>query len=172
MAISKFNSAGGYSVNIPPIEIIDETGNITAVNISAASISSPKFTGTFYGNVIGSTSTLAAATIAGESPANPVSGMLWWDSSTNALMVFHPLTDQWEPASPPVAGPIQKNFRYSFTDSLTWVVVHNKNTTYFSETLTDSEGDRFIAKINIIDNNSFEVSLTSSTSGVVDVTFG
>ena len=171
MAISKFNSAGGYSVNIPPIEIIDETGNITAVNISAASISSPKFTGTFYGNVIGSTSTLAAATIAGVAPLNPASGTLWWDSSINALMVFHPLTDQWEPASPPTPI-IQKNFRYSFTDSLTWVVVHNKNTTHFSETLTDSEGDRFIAKINIIDNNSFEVSLTSSTSGIVDVTFG
>jgi|GEM_PF-6047089 len=171
MAISKFNSAGGYSVNIPPIEIIDETGNITAVNISAASISSPKFTGTFYGNVIGATSTLAAATIAGESPVNPVSGMLWWDSSLNTLMVYHPLTEQWEPASP-VIPVVQHNFRYSFTDSLTWVVVHNKNTTKFSETLTDSEGDRFIAKINIIDNNSFEVSLTSSTSGVVDVTFG
>ena len=167
MAIGKFNSAGGYSVNIPPIEIIDETGNITAVNITASTaISAPKFTGTFYGNVIGSTSTLAAATIAGVAPLNPASGTLWWNSSTNALMVFHPLSGQWEPAVP------QKTFRYSFTDSLTWIVLHNQNTTTFSETLTDSEGDRFIAKINIIDSNSFEVYLTSSTSGVVDVTFG
>jgi hypothetical protein len=170
MAIGKFNSAGGYSVNIPPIEIIDESGNITAFNITATTaISSPKFVGTLYGNVIGSSSTLAAATIAGVAPLNPASGTLWWDSSTNALMVFHPLTDQWEPATPPA---VQKQFRYSFTDSLVWVVVHNKNTTQFSETLTDSEGDRFIAKINIIDSNSFEVNLTSSTSGVVDVTFG
>jgi len=168
MAISKFNSAGGYSVNIPPIEIIDETGNITAVNISAAAINSPKFTGTFYGNVIGSTSTLAAATIAGVPPSNPASGTLWWNSLSNSLMVFHPSTGQWEAASP----VIQNTFRYSFTDSLVWLVVHNRNTTIFNETLTDSEGDRFIAKINIIDNNSFEVSLTSSTSGVVDVTFG
>jgi hypothetical protein len=30
MAVDKFNSVGGFSVGIPPIDIIDSKGNITA----------------------------------------------------------------------------------------------------------------------------------------------
>jgi hypothetical protein len=60
---------------------------------------------------------------------------------------------------------------YYFTDSLRWVVNHNQNTTNFTETLTDSNGVRFYAKMQIIDANTFQIELTSALSGKVDVTF-
>lgn len=60
---------------------------------------------------------------------------------------------------------------YEFTDSLHWVVQHNKGTLKFMETLTDGEGNRFFAKVHIIDQNSFEVRLASAQSGKVDVMF-
>ena len=56
MAVSKFNSVGGYTVGIPPTDIIDETGNITAKNITALgditardTITSPVFIGDLIG---------------------------------------------------------------------------------------------------------------------------
>lgn len=61
--------------------------------------------------------------------------------------------------------------RFEFTHSQHWVVVHNKNTTQFVERLSDTDGNRFYARVNIIDENSFEVNLTSATSGFVDVIF-
>ena len=61
--------------------------------------------------------------------------------------------------------------RYEFDSSLKWLVQHNMNTTSFVEVLTDSNGKRFMASINIIDANSFEIDMTSATSGVVDVNF-
>lgn len=60
---------------------------------------------------------------------------------------------------------------YEFTDALRWVVEHNRGTVKFVETLTDSEGNRFFAKTRIINENAFEVILTSATSGSVDVLF-
>ena len=60
---------------------------------------------------------------------------------------------------------------YVFSDALRWVVEHNRGTLKFVETLTDNEGNRFFAKTRIIDENAFEVVLTSASSGVVDVLF-
>ena len=62
--------------------------------------------------------------------------------------------------------------RYTFTDSLQWVVNHNKNTTRLIESIADSNGNRFFAKIQIIDSNNFVVYLTEAKSGTVDVIFG
>ncbi len=157
MAADKFNSVGGYSVGIPPVNIVDENGNITATKITAA-----RFVGNLYGNVFGSSSTLAAVTIASTEPADPVTGMMWWDSSTGTLKIF---SGTWVEAGSPAT------VRYSFTSSTTWLVQHNRDTTIFRETLTDSSGQRFNAGINIIDENSFEVVMTEATSGAVDVIF-
>lgn len=60
---------------------------------------------------------------------------------------------------------------YEFTDAMRWVVEHNRGTVKFVETLTDSEGNRFFAKTRIINENAFEVILTSALSGSVDVLF-
>ena len=62
--------------------------------------------------------------------------------------------------------------RYTFTDSLRWVVNHNKNTTRLIESIADSNGNRFFAKIQILDSNNFVVYLTEAKSGTVDVIFG
>lgn len=47
MAFEKFNSAGGYSVGIPPFDVIDANGNITSLSISANAIFA---NGYFYAN--------------------------------------------------------------------------------------------------------------------------
>lgn len=62
--------------------------------------------------------------------------------------------------------------RFAFDSSLTWTVVHNKNTRKVIETLTDINGSRFYAGINIVDANSFEVLLADATAGTIDVIFG
>jgi len=166
MAADKFNSVGGYSVGIPPINVISDTGNITASVVTASRINSPHFVGNLYGNVIGSSATPANATIADTEPEFPSIGMIWWDSAIGSLKIF---TGVWTVAGSP--APVQHLFRYSFDESLIWIVQHNKNTTLFRETLTDSTGQRFQAGINIIDENSFEVVMTEATSGAVDVIF-
>lgn len=61
--------------------------------------------------------------------------------------------------------------RYTFGPSLRWVVNHNKNTTQFSEVLTDNEGSRFFAKVQVVDENSFYVDLTTAVGGTADITF-
>lgn len=65
MAFDPFNSAGGYTVGIPPIPLIDEGGNITAANASVGNlvvtgaanvqgtITADLFVGTFSGNISG-----------------------------------------------------------------------------------------------------------------------
>ena len=58
MAIRTFNSVGGFSVGIPPVTVIDETGklvgNISADSISASgNIIAQYFTGNFSGGVTG-----------------------------------------------------------------------------------------------------------------------
>ena len=174
MAASKFNSVSGYSVGIPPTDIVDKAGNITATNVTSlgdivasGTVTSPVFIGNLIGNVVGAVTTLASVVLSTEPPAIPSSGMLWLDLTTNTLKVYYPESAVWDPVVPVV----NNNARYSFSESSTWLVEHNRNTTNFIPTLIDSEGDLFYAKINIIDNNSFKVSLTSATSGVVDVTF-
>lgn len=82
------------------------------------------------------------------------------------LLDGQPSSYYYSPANKPVVTE-----RYEFTDALRWIVNHNKNTTQFSEVLTDETGNRFYAKLNIIDENSFVVDMTSAISGAVDVTF-
>jgi hypothetical protein len=60
MALDPFNSVGGYSVGIPPVQVVDQNGNILGnigniVNLSSQDISaSGNITAnTFYGNLIG-----------------------------------------------------------------------------------------------------------------------
>ncbi len=61
--------------------------------------------------------------------------------------------------------------RYDFVDALEWIVHHNMGTRSFTESLTDSEGNRFFAKVKVVDENTFIVKLASATSGSVDVYF-
>jgi hypothetical protein len=66
MAADPFNSKGGYTVGIPPIQVIDANGNITAENatfggnvaingngIFTGNIYADTFNGTFNGNISG-----------------------------------------------------------------------------------------------------------------------
>ncbi len=60
MALDPFNSVGGYSVGIPPVQVVDQNGNILGnigniANLSSQDISaSGNITAnTFYGNLIG-----------------------------------------------------------------------------------------------------------------------
>ncbi len=76
---------------------------------------------------------------------------------------------QGEPGVGGAGGAIPK--RFEFTDSLVWTCIHNMNSVSFTETLTDINGRRFFAQVEIIDPNSFFVQLTSATSGAVDVFF-
>jgi hypothetical protein len=65
MATDPFNSVGGYTVGIPPVSIIDSTGNITADTITASNVivttdglfignvTAPNFIGNVIGNISG-----------------------------------------------------------------------------------------------------------------------
>jgi hypothetical protein len=60
MALDPFNSVGGYSVSIPPVQVVDQNGNILSnigniANLSSQDISaSGNITAnTFYGNLVG-----------------------------------------------------------------------------------------------------------------------
>ena len=64
-----------------------------------------------------------------------------------------------------------KSQRYDFAAALEWQVVHNMRTRKFSISLTDTEGNNFFAKREIIDDNSFIIRLTSAIAGHVDVIF-
>lgn len=68
-------------------------------------------------------------------------------------------------------GSSARSGKYLFNNALEWLVVHNMNTTIFTEVLADSHGRRFFAPLQIIDNNSFKINLTEATSGSVDVMF-
>ena len=62
--------------------------------------------------------------------------------------------------------------RYEFpVAALEWTVVHGMNTKSFMERLTDSEGNRIYAALNIVDFDSFTVNLTTATSGSIDIFF-
>jgi hypothetical protein len=72
------------------------------------------------------------------------------------------------PPGPP--GTINKEL-YTFSASLRWDVVHNKNTTSFIEKLMDASGNRFLSRVEVVNTNEFRVHLTESLSGQVDVIF-
>lgn len=107
------------------------------------------------------------AIVSASMPLTTTDGALWWDSSLNLLKVYQQSSSQWSETAPQA----QRSVRYAFSNSIKWIVVHNKNTTRFVETLTDNDGDKFFAKVNIIDSNSFAVTMTQATSGVVDAIF-
>ena len=50
MSADPFNSAGGYSVGIPPVSVIDSNGNLT---IDTANIGNLTVSGTIFGNLVG-----------------------------------------------------------------------------------------------------------------------
>jgi hypothetical protein len=53
----------------------------------------------------------------------------------------------------------------------TWLVTHSKNTELFQYDIMDDSGNKMIAPINIIDDNSFVVELTEAVTGSVLVRF-
>lgn len=61
--------------------------------------------------------------------------------------------------------------RYEFEPSLEWLVDHGMNTTQFVERVTSSDGLRFNAKVEVVDENRFRVCLTEAVGGYVDVIF-
>ena len=93
MAAEPFNSAGGYTVGIPPIQIIDETGNVIATDISASgnisatgNVTASLFIGDLQGNLSGSFSV-----------SGPNTGVLFNDDgnvAATANLTFNKNTDQ------------------------------------------------------------------------------
>lgn len=62
--------------------------------------------------------------------------------------------------------------QYTFhTPSLVWTVIHNYNTTVFSESIINSDGNRCYCNIKVLDTNSFNIYFTVATSGYVNVAF-
>lgn len=51
MAADPFNSLGGYTVGIPPISVIDASGNVTATNVTVSNALTAN-TATFSGNIV------------------------------------------------------------------------------------------------------------------------
>ena len=87
----------------------------------------------------------------------------------NAILIYDINLQKWVPKVTGSSTLITQ--RFQFTDSLVWLVEHNLNTVKFHETLTDENGDKFYAKVTIIDENSFEINMTEAMSGFVDVIF-
>lgn len=93
MAAEPFNSAGGYTVGIPPIQIIDETGNIIATDITASgnvsvtgNVTATTFIGDLQGNISGSFQV-----------TGPNTGVLFNDDgnvAATANLTFNKITDQ------------------------------------------------------------------------------
>lgn len=92
------------------------------------------------------------------------SGTVRYNKDDEFLEVYG--VDTWQTLRPRV-----NIHRYSFTNTTTWLVQHNKNTTRFSEKILDENKRQLFANVNIIDLNSFEVQLTEATTGYVDVIF-
>jgi hypothetical protein len=62
--------------------------------------------------------------------------------------------------------------RFEFTNSMSWLVTHNRSTDKFIAQVWNAAGAPMFAAIAVIDENSFRVNLTYPTSGYVDVIFG
>jgi hypothetical protein len=93
MAAEPFNSAGGYSVGIPPVQVIDEAGNVIATGITASgnvSVTGNVTAATFIGNLQGNIS--GSFTVAG-----PNTGVLFNDNGNVAAtenLTYDKITDQ------------------------------------------------------------------------------
>lgn len=107
---------------------------------------------------------LTAAPVSIDAPETTTPGALWFDVTMDQMKVYAESTSSWVALAP-------KCIRFSFNESTTWLVQHNRNTTAYTVNLTDTEGNHFYAKISIIDSNSFSIMLMEATSGVADVTF-
>lgn len=55
---------------------------------------------------------------------------------------------------------------------LIWRVEHNVGTDAFLHVLRDSAGQLLYAPVDIVDRNTFQVRLSSATTGYVDAVFG
>jgi hypothetical protein len=167
----KFNAPGGLSINIPPIDLVDENGNITANTINAKSITAPVIFGDLVGNVIGSTTSEAVAHHGSTPPENPVNGQMWFDTTVSQFKIFTNVagTQVWMP----IFGGSKPNetARYEFDSSLRWLVQHGKSTIRFREYVMNIYGERVYAFTRIIDSNSFEILFTEATAGSVEVSF-
>jgi hypothetical protein len=155
MAAEPFNSAGGYTVGIPPIQIIDETGNIIATDITASgnvsvtgNITATTFIGDLQGNITGSFQV-----------TGPNTGVLFNDDgnvAATANLTFNKITDQVV-----VAGELVAN---SFT------IGHNNTEFSTSEVLfatTNSAGvDQVLYTIlaNTISTIDYTVVATDATA--------
>jgi hypothetical protein len=60
---------------------------------------------------------------------------------------------------------------YSFFDALELHVVHNMNSTRFTETIADTGGRRIFADVEPLSSSEFVVRFTEATSGSVTVVF-
>jgi hypothetical protein len=155
MAAEPFNSAGGYSVGIPPIQIIDETGNIIATDISASgdvsvtgNVTATTFIGDLQGNISGSFQV-----------SGPNTGVLFNDDgnvAATANLTYDKITDQVV-----VAGELVAN---SFT------IGHDNTEFSTSEVLfatTNSAGDDqilYTILANTISTIDYTVVATDATA--------
>lgn len=69
----------------------------------------------------------------------------------------------------PMQGVVAQTF--SFAQAMMWQVKHNLLTINFTETVTNSFGERIYAAITIIDNTEFIIEFTEPESGSVNVMF-
>lgn len=136
-------------------------------------------------NIKGSVPTAAELPVTGDMPGDAYiatdTGHLWiyagpavgFVDGGNVVGPAGPTGPQGNPGVTTYNDLTDKPFqRFDFDTSSTWTVVHNRNTTRIIESLTDVDGRKFYAAINIIDSNSFEAVLTEAMAGSVDVFFG
>lgn len=69
-------------------------------------------------------------------------------------------------------GPPGASFRsYTFAMSLEWRVKHGMGVDVFCESLVDSIGNRFYARLRIVSLDEFVIDLTERTAGTIHVFF-
>jgi hypothetical protein len=155
MAAEPFNSAGGYTVGIPPIQIISETGNVIATNVTSSgnvsvtgNVTASTFIGNLQGNISGSFTVSGANT-----------GVLFNDGgnvAATANLTYDKITDQVV-----VAGELVAN---SFT------IGHDNTEFSTSEVLfatTNSSGDDqvlYTILANTISTIDYTVVATDATA--------
>jgi hypothetical protein len=155
MAAEPFNSAGGYTVGIPPIQIISETGNVIATNVTSSgnvsvtgNVTASTFIGNLQGNISGSFTVSGANT-----------GVLFNDGgnvAATANLTYDKITDQVV-----VAGELVAN---SFT------IGHDNTEFSTSEVLfatTNSAGDDqilYTILANTISTIDYTVVATDATA--------
>jgi hypothetical protein len=155
MAAEPFNSAGGYTVGIPPIQIISETGNVIATNVTTSgnvsvtgNVTATTFIGDLQGNISGSFQV-----------SGPNTGVLFNDDgnvAATANLTYDKITDQVV-----VAGELVAN---SFT------IGHDNTEFSTSEVLfatTNSAGDDqilYTILANTISTIDYTVVATDATA--------